>query len=113
MNSLYGTMLFSGDTIFTQNVADRNGGAFYAIGTSITFRDRVNITQSLAQNGGAMYFKSIAYLILSEATILATYHNRATQFGGVCTTKISQFQPNVNLMAKLGRSKYYRNVSYR
>ena len=83
VNSLYGAMMFSGITIFTQNTAERNGGAIYAIGTDIKFEDTVNATGNLAQNGGAMYFKNIASLTLSESAILTTSHNHAARFGGV------------------------------
>ena len=82
--SLHGTISYSSIRsyilLFTLNVAERDGGALYAMGTDITFGSSVNFTYNSAQNGGAMYFRSDSILRLTGH--LTTSYNHAYHYGG-------------------------------
>ena len=53
----------NGNVFFIQNSASKNGGALYTIGTNVTVKGTINITLNSAQNGGAMYLESGAFLL--------------------------------------------------
>ncbi len=79
---LYGSTLFSDNTLFTHNSASRNGGALCLIGTNITVRDTVNIASNSARNGGAMYLESGAFFTISDLIKLNIFRNSASEYGG-------------------------------
>ena len=95
INDLQGKLSFHGDALFQHNTAEGDGGAIYAVGTSIHMEGWTNFTGNMAQNGGAMYLDTGATLALqtdntvtswnqkgSIYTLLYTSHNFASQYGG-------------------------------
>ena len=83
LNALYGTVLMSGKALFMQNRADTDGGALFLSGTNTVLMNKVKFASNSAQNGGAMYFSSMATLTLMEDAIMNSSHNYASRFGGV------------------------------
>ena len=95
LNCMQGAVYFLGHTLFIRNQAAGNGGAFYAIGTSIYIEGgHVNFTLNTAfKNGGAMYLDTGATLSLKTFPTwhglsiaysqLSTSSNFAHQYGGV------------------------------
>jgi predicted outer membrane repeat protein len=89
--SLYESSLtFVGTTVFGENIAYRDGGAFYAMGTSISFKPAEYHTELLfvyntAENGGAMYLTSASSLTIDSTKLSYTEisHNNAILDGGV------------------------------
>ena len=67
------------------NIADEDGGAIHATSAYITLHRLVSFTYNSAQNGGAIYLKTTARLILEKrlGALFRAAHNRAIQFGGV------------------------------
>lgn len=53
-----------GFTLFTHNKADGDGGAMYALGTDIIISNdsTMNFTYNSAENGGAIYLNSAAFI---------------------------------------------------
>ena len=82
LNCFYGQIIFNGHTVFMQNFAEGDGGAIYAVGTSVEVAGFVNFTYNTAQNGGAMYLDSGASMSLQPSTVLLTSHNLALRYGG-------------------------------
>ena len=80
--SQFGTELtFSGDTLFSHNTADTNGGAIYSEYTNITF-DALSFKWNTAENGGAMYLRSASFLTFNIGVNLSMSYNHATKYGG-------------------------------
>ena len=86
LNCQQGMVHLCGRILFIRNKADRNGGAFYAAGTSVYIQDHANFTfNSADENGGAMYLESVTTLTLTEFTgytQLSTLGNSAHKYGG-------------------------------
>ena len=74
--------MFQGKTFFIHNSADGDGGAIYAVGTSIYTQGIVNFTLNTASNGGAMLLDNGASLIFQLCKILYTSYNTALKYGG-------------------------------
>ena len=83
--SLFGTELtFSGDTLFSHNTADTNGGAIYSVYTNITF-DLNSVSSfkwNTAENGGAIYLNSASFLTFNKGVNISMSYNHATKYGG-------------------------------
>ena len=83
--SPFGTELtFSGDTLFSHNTADTNGGAIYSEYTNITFdhNSAVSFKCNTAENGGAMYLSSASFLTFNIGVNLSMSYNHAIKYGG-------------------------------
>ena len=83
--SLFGTKLtFSGDTLFSHNTADTNGGAIYSEYTNITFDENsaLSFKCNTAENGGAMYLSSASFLTFNRGVNIRMSYNHATKYGG-------------------------------
>ena len=85
--SPFGTELtFSvhGDTLFSHNTAEANGGAIYSEYTNITFDHSTKLTFkcNYAENGGAIYLKSASFLKFNRLVFLSMSYNHATKYGG-------------------------------
>ena len=83
--SPFGTELtFSGDTLFSHNTADTNGGAIYSVYTNIIFdrNSAVSIKWNTAENGGAIYLNSASFLTFIRGVNLSMSYNHATKYGG-------------------------------
>lgn len=88
--SLYGEVnfqnVFTGADMaqFVHNVA-RDGGALHATSTHITLKCLVHFAYNSAENGGVVYLKTAARLILEGqlGALFRTSHNQASEFGGV------------------------------
>ena len=86
MSTLNGVVHLQGHTQFTHNTAGEDGGAMLAEGTEIQILLEVNFDFNSAKNGGAMFFKSRASIILSNCNhgpVLITSFNSARELGGV------------------------------
>ena len=83
LNCQDGRVSFQGNTLFIKNSADCDGGAIYAVSTSIYMQGIVNFTLNTASNGGAMYLDNGASLIFKPNTSLYTSYNTALEYGGV------------------------------
>ena len=83
LNCQEGKVIFQGKTLFIHNSADGDGGAIYAIATSIYIDGMVNFTLNTASNGGAMYLDDGASLILQNYyTYIYISYNTALKYGG-------------------------------
>ena len=83
--SPFGTELtFSGDTLFSHNTADTNGGAIYSEYTNITFdhNSELSFKCNTAENGGAMYLSSASFLTFNRGVNIRMSYNHATKYGG-------------------------------
>ena len=83
--SQFGTELtFSGDTLFSHNTADTNGGAIYSVYTNITFdlNSVLSFKWNTAENGGAIYLTSASFLTFGRGVDLSMSYNHATKYGG-------------------------------
>ena len=83
--SPFGTeLIFSGDTLFSHNTADTNGGAIYSVNTNITFdhNSELSFKWNTAENGGAMYLTSASFLTFSRGVNISMSYNHATKYGG-------------------------------
>ena len=83
--SPFGTELtFSGDTLFSHNTADTNGGAIYSVNTKITFdhNSAVSFKWNTAENGGAIYLSSASFLTFNRGVNISMSYNHATKYGG-------------------------------
>ena len=83
--SPFGTELtFSGDTLFSHNTADTNGGALYSVNTNITFdlNSAVSFKWNAAENGGAMYLTSASFLTFNRGVNISMSYNHATKYRG-------------------------------
>ena len=85
----FGTKLvFSGDTLFSHNTADTNGGAIYSVNTNITFdhNSAVSFKWNTAENGGAIYLTSASFLTFRRKrvnyNVISMSYNHATKYGG-------------------------------
>ena len=81
----FGTELtFSGDTLFSHNTADTNGGAIYSVYTNITFHCNsvLSFKYNTAENGGALYLNSASFLTFNKGVNLSMTYNHATKYGG-------------------------------
>ena len=68
--SPFGTELtFSGDTLFSHNTADTNGGAIYSEYTNITFDHNsvLSFKWNTAENGGAIYLSRASFLTFNSS----------------------------------------------
>ena len=77
-------LTFSGDTLFSHNTADTNGGAIYSEYTNITF-DRNSASYlywNRAENGGGIYLNSGSFLTFNRGANLSMSYNHATKYGG-------------------------------
>ena len=81
--SVYGKVDISGETLFKNNTAQRDGGATLALGTDILLNGTIHFTSNSAQNGGAVCLKSSATVSISAQFHLSTSHNHAAEYGGV------------------------------
>ncbi len=85
INSIQGKLSFEHrNVLFKGNRADSNGGAIYAIGSTINLTvTSLNLVSNSAMNGGAMYLSAVAILMLLPlGSTLHTYNNSATEYGG-------------------------------
>ena len=83
--SPFGTELtFSGDTLFSHNTGDTNGGAIYSEYTNITFdlNSALSFKWNTAENGGAMYLRSASFLTFNRGVNISMSYNHATKYGG-------------------------------
>ena len=83
--SQFGTgITFSGDTLFSHNTADTNGGALYSANTNIIFDHNsvLSFKWNTAENGGAMYLSSASFLTFSRGVTISMSYNHATKYGG-------------------------------
>ena len=94
-------LTFSGDTLFSQNRADTNGGALYSANTNIIF-DRNSVLSfkwNTAENGGAMYLTSASFLTFKRGVNIFMSYNHATKYGGgiynedIATASECSFKP--------------------
>ena len=78
-------LTFSGDTLFSHNTADTNGGAIYSEYTNIAFdsNSATSFKYNTAENGGAIYLKSSSSLTFNIRISLSISYNHATKYGGV------------------------------
>ena len=77
-------LTFSGDTLFSHNTADTNGGAIYSMYNNIIF-DRNSVVLfkwNRAENGGAIYLTSSSFLTFNNHVNLSIFYNHATKYGG-------------------------------
>ena len=84
--SLYGKLkLFAQDkkAVFTQNTAQRNGGALYTLGTAVRAIGNLSFTSNMASKGGAMYFRPPSIFTLMFPIQLNASSNIAGRYGGV------------------------------
>ena len=77
-------LTFSGDTLFSHNTADTNGGAIYSVNTNIIFDENsvLSFKYNTAENGGAMYLSSASFLTLTRGVTISMSYNHATKYGG-------------------------------
>ena len=83
--SPFGTELtFSGDTLFSHNTADTNGGAIYSEYTKIAFdfNSATSFKCNTAENGGAIYLTSTSFLTFNRGVNLSMSYNHAIKYGG-------------------------------
>jgi predicted outer membrane repeat protein len=82
--SLNGNTSFSGNISLTHNMVSEDGGALYATGTTIATKyASITIDSNSARNGGGMYLRSGALIIISFQRLnLTTCHNHALEYGG-------------------------------
>ena len=83
--SFYETTLHFGESVkFTRNVAEKDGGGIYALGTDIVFEEgsTASFNSNSAMNGGALYFNNAAFLTLKKRATLCTFNNHASEHGG-------------------------------
>ncbi len=105
INSLQGEVTFHGATTFLNNTAEMDGGALYALGSHIILEDTaVEFISNTAQNGGAMYFRSEAALVLTFWTVLNTSSNRASLYGGAVYSVDSTTSTQCNFTASTSRT---------
>ena len=102
----FGTELtFSGDTLFSHNTADTNGGAIYSEYTNIAFEfnSATYFKYNTAENGGAIYLTSTSSLTFNGTVNLSMSYNHATKYGGgiykkdVTTAKQCDFIERANV----------------
>ena len=83
MYMIQGSVLFEGRmTVFSQNFAQGNGGAFNAVGIDVNLRQRVDFMYNSAQNGGAIYLKGRASMTPNLNSHLTFSFNKALGYGG-------------------------------
>lgn len=82
-----GGVTFRDSVQFVHNRADSEGGAIYALGSNIVFKDKGVFDSNSAMNGGVMYFGSSAILTMSFSTKLYAINNSAAENGGVIYLK--------------------------
>ena len=83
--SPFGTELtFSGDTLFSHNTADTNGGAIYSEYTNTTFDENsaLSFEWNTAENRGAVYLRSASFLTFNRGVNISMSYNHATKYGG-------------------------------
>ena len=83
--SPFGTKLtFSGDTLFSHNTADTNGGAIYSEYANTTFDENsaLSFEWNTAENGGAVYLRSASFLTFNRGVNISMSYNHATKYGG-------------------------------
>ena len=109
----FGTELtFSGDTLFSHNTADTNGGAIYSEYTNIAFdfNSATSFKYNTAENGGALYLTSTSFLTFNREVDLSISYNHATKYGGgiynedIATAKQCDF---INQLARTKTSLPY------
>lgn len=80
--SAYGTISLSAKALFEDNTAGTDGGALCAVGTHVKISDKATFILNSAKNGGAIYFRNMATLLLVLHVNFSTLHNYASEYGG-------------------------------
>ena len=102
-------LTFSGDTLFSHNTADTNGGAIYSEYTNIIFdhNSAVSFEWNTAENGGAIYVSSTSFLTFSRGVTLSMSYNHATKYGGGIYNKDIATAKQCDFIYQLGKGKEY------
>jgi predicted outer membrane repeat protein len=97
--AVYGRVSVSGISLLKQNIALRDGGAMFALGTDVVLNSSITFTSNSAQNGGAVCLRSSATVSISALLHLSTSHNYATEYGGVVYNEDSTMPSQCNFQA--------------
>ena len=74
-------LTFSGDTLFSHNTADTNGGAIYSEHANFTFDENsaLSFEWNTAENGGAIYLNTASSLTFNRGVNISMSYNHATK----------------------------------